>query len=404
MPPQPDEFYQGKFYHLPPQFDIHYIQPVPAIYPQNATAGPKLAEPKKPFYINVNPVYPTSEKFNNLAPYPQVSVTTTTTTTPTPETTEYATTLKPFVTDEVVPETTQYVSSPPEDTPAPETSPVTTTAETPGNDGPVDDANLNPPADTRFNVVPQNGLFKPTERFGNAYTPSIRVQGNFNRPIPVSPKLPVIVPTLPPNFGARIFPPNVPQSSIYKNTFPPGPYPNKAISPVPYPNSGISPVPYPNSGISPVPSPNNGVSPAPFPNTAIPVYQNPASCPCYVMTKNENGQTSTTTQSPTVTVHNPPTGLLLLLYPLCPGDSLEDVQKIQPALSSAFVIPYQCGSCENRNKINNLQQFRTVQEAMAQGVDTFNSPTLITNTQNGMQNNQRRYRVARKRIDQNTQN
>jgi hypothetical protein len=77
VPVQPqvyDTYRPDQFYHLPGQFDVNYIQPIPASPPPVIKAGVTIKpDGRKPFYIHVNPVYPTSDKFDALVPYPQIN-------------------------------------------------------------------------------------------------------------------------------------------------------------------------------------------------------------------------------------------------------------------------------------------------------------------------------------------
>lgn len=359
-------FHNFNVYHLFTEVSVQYGSyptpfPTPVFYPypsgrvvgQNQYIPPPPPPPlpqfqyqstKKPFFINVNPVYPTPEKFT---PYFTNSIQTTEqpvkVNVPVATTTEaeVPTTQIPLkqATEEPIPVTTipppaatERIVDIPETTPIPTSTPETIT----------------------------NVISKETT---DENEPSIRISPD-PEPVPASPSLPVIVPTLPPNY--RRFPafitPQVAQ-----------PYPQPTILGLDKP-----------------------VAPS-FYNT-IPI-QTPASCPCYVMTKNSNGTTSTTTQSPIDTVQSPPSGLLVLLYPLCPGDSINQVQQIQPALSSAFIIPYPCGQCDpNKNvaPVNGIPQYKSFQEAVAQGSD-FRSPTLILSP-SAVPDQQVKYRVTKKKI------
>lgn len=357
--PTSNLFYdQGGYYQLPGQFDLQYVQPVPPYsYPVNKTFGVKPpGQSKKPFYIHVNPVYPTSEKFDILAPYPQVKVppvspfpTSTFSSPPVETTSEYPVTGPPKVTpiEEVAPETTPFVTATPEETSGPETSPAVTT---------VSADFFRPTEPTVYSPVVKPGVIdlgfrQPIPRPINLLPPSVTVN-SFNR-YPgfgqVSTSVPgqagVIVPSGQPAIVPSVTPyvqqvPNagLPQSSFYR----------PEVTAIPYSGDFIQPA------------------------------QIPASCPCYVMSKNENGVTSTTTQSPVQAINNPTGGFLVMIYPLCPGDSVENIKKQLPAQASTFVIPYQCGACAGQN-LGDVQQFDTFQEALDKGAHTFNKPSLILN-------------------------
>lgn len=363
---------------------MQYNQPIPPTPYSFANTGNVFQttisnETRRPFYINVNPVYPTSEKFNNLAPYPNVEVTIVSSPPPSPttpvsntyETTYSTTTLKVPSTEEVDTASTPLIISSSEETLIPETSPSPTTVTLPY-------------------------LFKPSEDVSILQTaPNVQLHENdirgsfsastYNHP-PALSKQSINVSPLPTNYGQHVSQP-VPAVPIFRQNFAPAPtaFPSNSIP--------VSP--------SALPTIQNNIpsSLIPYSNNMIPLVQNvgQAQCPCYVMTKNEDGVTSTTTQSSVVTLKSPPAGILLLLYPLCPGDTLENVQKIQPSLSSAFIVPYQCGQCGSNQQEPGLQQFRTFQEAIANGANTFNKPTWILNTQNTVPAKQTR--ITRRRIN-----
>lgn len=293
----------------------------------------------------MNPVYPTSEKFDNLAPYPQVKPASPFPTTAAPEvetTSEYpASGFSKFTpTEEVPPETTSFVTASPPDTVAPEISPVVTTVSAdfsrpteptiyqsykPGQT----DIRFRQPAARPVNLLPTSGnSFGPYPGFGRVST---TIPGQAG----------IIVPSLPPYVQ-------------------------------PAPNVGLSQSSFLRPEVT--------VNPSTYQGGFVQPAQVPASCPCYVMSKNENGLTSTTTQSPVQALGNSPGAIVVMIYPLCPGDSLEKIKKTQPALSSTFVIPYKCGACatDGLNSAD-IQQFDTFQEALDKGADTVNKPTLILN-------------------------
>lgn len=342
MTPGSNAFYQpGGYYQLPGQFDLQYVQPVPSYsYPVLNKTVSLRPQPgtKKPFYIHVNPVYPTSEKFNILSPYPQfkpASPFPSSTAFPAETTSEYPVTgiSKVTPTEEVPPETTPFVTASPE-TAVPETSPVVTTVSSDFS-RPTEPSVYQPiqPVDLKFrqpipkpvNLLPTSNSFGPYPGFGRVST------------------------TIPGQAGII-----VPSAPSY-------------IQPVP--SVGLPQSSYLRPEVTAIPSTYPGVQPT----------QVPASCPCYVMSKNENGQTSTTTQSPVQALSNSPGAIVVMIYPLCPGDSLEKIKKLQPALSSTYVIPYQCGACAAGRDFSDIQQFDTFQEALDKGAYNLNKPTLILN-------------------------
>lgn len=314
MPPKSNDVNQNGYFNLPGQFEVNYPQPLPPVsYPSINITAKTDATQRKPFYIYVNPVYPTNEKFNNLSPYPNIktyspSSSTPSTTAFSAETTEYpysaTSTPRVSTTDENVPETTPYFGS------STQESAVTETTTVPQSDlfTPTEQSYNSeyPPIDMRLGSTTRAPLFKPS----NVRPPTLQVQARYNPPsfVPLSSRQPVVVPS----YGQRI-PTAYPQPSVYQNE------------------------------VTPSPSYRNDVPVWPYESNVL------STCPCYVMSKNEQGQTSSTTQSPYVTAANPPRGILLLLYPMCPGESVEDVKKMYPSLANAFIIPYQCGACDNKN-------------------------------------------------------
>lgn len=397
--PPPVPYQPGRYnYNYNVQNQYIPVPPLPPVtqYQYNYT--------KPPFFINVNPVYPTSEKFT---PYPINAIPTTTqkpvtifkiplttippptpvteveipTTQPPPKpttVTEEAPTWKPSteevpplrpIVEEVFPNINHETTFPP--SPVTDASPIPTTSEPES-------------ADTISPIISDSQ--RPDE-------PSIR----FPSVEPAAPTpLPVIVPTFPPRYKEVPQTPRAPIPILPQVARPVYPLPN-LVNPF---RQNIIPQPAYQVPSQPSYFRQNTNFEAPS-APSVPSYFNqvpiqaPAACPCYVVSKNDNGTTSTTTQSPIQTVNSPPGGLLVLLYPLCPGDNVQNLQQINPALSSAFIIPYPCGQCgAGESTTTPIPQFRSFQEAVSQGTD-FNKPTLILNEQGTAPVG---YRVVKKKI------
>lgn len=359
--PTPIAYPAGRF-----NVQTSYVPPPPP--PSPLPQFKPIDYSRKPFYINVNPVYPTGEKFTPFS-FNKVPITEKPVIVNVP--------ISPVVTTEAEAATTQI--------------PLKQATEEPTPDSTI------PPSFATEKIVDEKLFFTEapatsvpvivTETVTEAVTPVISETRDESEPsirfssAEPSPPLPVIVPTLPPTYRqVQSFVQQVPQP-VY-------PYQGIILNQEKKYEAPIVPS-FLNTKTPIVPSFYNSVPPQ------TPTIQIPAACPCYVMTKDANGTTATTTQSPIQTVNNPPTGILVLLYPLCPGDSINQVQQVQPALSSAFIIPYPCGQCDaNRNVA--IPQFKSFQEAVAQGTD-FRSPTLILNSPQ-VPEKQVRYRVAKKKI------